>query len=220
MDAGRFLSAELAPRLARSQIPRNIAIAIVRTLLGLLLLFLVARHSVEPLLGGWIGMVGMVLLLHFGLFHLLSAGWRALRLDAPPIMNAPLRSTSVSEFWGQRWNSAFNDLALRLAFRPTVRRLGMAGATLLAFLVSGLIHELVISLPAGAGFGLPSGYFLLQGLAVLAERSAVGQRIELRTGVRGWIFTMIVVAGPAFWLFHPPFVSRVIVPFLQAIGAL
>jgi alginate O-acetyltransferase complex protein AlgI len=186
----------------------------------LFLLFGVARHTPEPLLAGWIGMVGMVLLLHFGLFHLLSAGWRALRVDAPPIMNAPLRSTSVSEFWGQRWNAAFNDLALRLVFRPAVRRLGSAGATLLAFLVSGLIHELVISLPAGAGFGLPSGYFLLQGLGVLTERSALGQRLGLRTGVRGWIFTMIVVAGPVFWLFHPPFVNKVILPFMQASGAL
>jgi alginate O-acetyltransferase complex protein AlgI len=162
----------------------------------------------------------MVLLLHFGLFHLLSVGWRALRVDAPPIMNAPLRSTSISEFWGRRWNAAFNDLALRLVFRRAVRPLGIVGATLFAFLLSGLVHELVISLPAGAGFGLPSGYFLLQGLGVLTERSAAGQRIGLRTGLRGWIFTIIVVAGPAFWLFHPPFLSKVILPFMQAIGAL
>src|SRR5688572_3394873 len=220
MEAARFLSPDLPPRLSRSATLRTTAVATVRILFGLFLLFVVARHAAEPLLAGWIGMVGMVLLLHFGFFHLLSAGWRALRVDAPPIMNAPLRSISVSEFWGQRWNAAFNDLALRLVFRPAVRRLGIAGATLLAFLASGLIHELVISLPAGAGFGLPSGYFLLQGLGVLTERGAVGQRIGLRAGVRGWIFTMIVVAGPAFWLFHPPFVSKVILPFMQAIGAL
>ena len=220
MEAVRFLTPEWAPRQSRSATLGTGAVATVRILLGLFLLFGVARHAAEPLLAGWIGMVGLVLLLHFGFFHLLSAGWRSLRVDAPPIMNAPLRSTSVSEFWGQRWNAAFNDLALRLVFRPAVRRLGSAGATLLAFLVSGLIHELVISLPAGAGFGLPSGYFLLQGLGVLTERSALGQRLGLRTGVGGWIFTMIVVAGPAFWLFHPPFVDKVILPFMQAIGAL
>jgi alginate O-acetyltransferase complex protein AlgI len=220
MDAARFLSPELAPRLSRSAILGSIAVATGRILLGLFLLFGVARHAAEPLVEGWIGMLGMVLLLHFGFFHLLSASWRALRVDAPPIMNAPLRSTSVSEFWGQRWNTAFNDLALRLAFRPAARRLGIAGATLWAFLVSGLIHELVISLPAGAGFGLPSGYFLLQGLGVITERSAAGQRLGLRTGIRGWIFTMVVVAGPAFWLFHPPFIRKVILPFMQAIGAL
>jgi alginate O-acetyltransferase complex protein AlgI len=220
MEAARFLSPELAPRRSSSATLETVAIAALRFLLGLFLLFGAARHAAEPLLAGWIGMVGMVLLLHFGFFHLLSTGWRALRVDAPPIMNAPLRSGSVSEFWGQRWNGAFNDLALRLVFRPAARRSGVVRATLVAFLVSGLIHELLISLPAGAGFGLPSGYFLLQGLGVLTERSAAGKRLGLRSGVRGWIFTIIVAAVPAFWLFHPPFVSKVILPFMQAIGAL
>ena len=220
MDAARFLCPDLAPRLSRSAVLRSTAFGAVRILFGLFLLFGVARHAVEPLLAGWIGMVGLILLLHFGFFHLLSVGWRALRVDAPPIMNAPLRSTSISEFWGERWNAPFNDLALRLVFRPTARRLGIASATLIAFFVSGLIHELVISLPANAGYGLPTAYFLMQGIGVLTERSAAGKQLGLRAGVCGWVFTMIVVAAPAFWLFHPPFVRQVILPFMQAIGAL
>jgi hypothetical protein len=220
MEAVRFLSPKLAPRCSRSVALRTGVVGVVRIVLGSFLLFGVARHAADPLLAGWTGMVGMILLLHFGFFQLLSLGWRTLRVDAPPIMKAPLRSTAVSEFWGERWNAAFNDLALRLVFRPAVRRSGIAGATLLAFLASGLVHEFVISLPAHAGYGLPTGYFLIQGLGVLTERSSVGQWLGLRTGGRGWLFTMIVVAGPAFWLFHPPFVRQVIVPFMQAIGAL
>ena len=220
IEATRFLSPGLAPRCSRSAVLRTTALALFRILLGFFLLFAIARHAAEPLLAGWIGMLGMVLLLHFGVFHLLSVGWRALRVDAPPIMNTPLRSTSVSEFWGQRWNAAFNDLALRLVFRPAVPLLGIAGAALLAFLVSGLVHELVISLPANAGYGLPSAYFLVQGLGVLTERSFLGKWLGLRARVRGWLFTMMVVAGPAFWLFHPPFVRGVILPFMRAIGAL
>jgi len=220
MEAARFIALEPELRCSPPVTLRDAALASGRILCGLFLLFGVARQVAEPLLAGWIGMVGMVLVLHFGFFHLLSVGWQALRVDAPPIMNAPLRSSSVSEFWGQRWNAAFNDLALRLVFRPAVRRLGLAGATLVAFLVSGLIHELVISLPAGSGFGLPTAYFLLQGLGALTERSAAGQRLGLRTGLSGWIFTMLVVAGPAFWLFHPPFVTEVILPFMQAMRAL
>lgn len=220
MEASRFLSPKPAQRCSRNAAVGSAAFAIIRILLGLVLLFGVARHATEPLLAGWVGMVGMVLLLHFGLFHLVSVGWRALRVDAPPIMNAPLRSTSVSEFWGQRWNAAFNDLALRLIFRPAARRVGIAAAILLAFAVSGLIHELVISLPANAGYGLPSAYFVVQGLGVLTERSSLGDWLGFRHGPRGWLFTMIVVAGPAFWLFHPAFVREVILPFMQAIGAL
>lgn len=216
MDAAQFLSPKLSARVSRSAMLKTVGLAAVRILLGSLLLFAVARQATDPILTGWIGMVGMILILHFGLFALLNAGWRALRVDARPIMEQPLRSTSVAEFWGRRWNGAFNDLALRLVFRPIARRSGVAGATLMAFTVSGLIHELVISLPAGAGYGLPTSYFFIQGLAVLIERKSTA----LRRGLTGWLFTMIVVAGPAYWLFHPPFVRNVILPFMHAIGAL
>jgi alginate O-acetyltransferase complex protein AlgI len=210
MDAPRFLSSDFAPPV--SQALKTAFIAVARIAIGILLLFAVARGARDPILAGWIGMIGLILILHFGLFALLSLGWRALRVDARPIMDAPLRSTSVAEFWSRRWNGAFNNLALGLVFRPMARRAGVIAGTLSAFAVSGLVHELVISLPAGAGFGLPTGYFLLQGLAVLAQR---------KTAIlRGWLFTMLVVAAPAFWLFHPPFVRRVIVPFMQTIGAL
>jgi predicted DCC family thiol-disulfide oxidoreductase YuxK len=216
MDAGRFLSPDLAPLVSGSTLLKIAVLAFFRILLGAFLLFGVARRIHEPIFAGWIGMTGMVLVLHFGVFALLSLGWYASRVDAAPIMDAPLRSTSVAEFWGRRWNGAFNDLALGLVFRPMARRTDIAVATLSAFAVSGLVHETVISLPAGAGFGLPTAYFLVQGLAVLLQRKSVA----LRGAVAGWLFTMIVVAGPAFWLFHPPFIRRVILPFFQAIGAL
>ncbi|MFN2621508.1 MAG: DCC1-like thiol-disulfide oxidoreductase family protein [Chthoniobacterales bacterium] len=216
MDVTRFLSPDFAPGVPGSTVWKNIVVPIVRTLIGAFLLFASARRAHDPILAGWIGMVGMILILHFGLFALLSVGWRALRVDARPIMDAPLRSTSVAEFWGRRWNGAFNDLALGLVFRPLARRMGVVGATLSAFGVSGLIHELVISLPAGAGFGLPTGYFVLQALAILAQRKWAA----LRGDISGWLFTMIVVTGPAYWLFHPPFVRNVILPFMHAIGAL
>jgi predicted DCC family thiol-disulfide oxidoreductase YuxK len=220
MGAARFLSPHLAPCCSRSEMMKSAATAVVWILLGTFLLLALARHASNPILAGWIGMAGMILILHFGLFELASIGWRAFRVDAPPIMNRPLRSTSVSEFWRRRWNAAFNDLAVRLVFRPVARHTTVLAATLIAFAVSGLIHELVISLPAGAGFGLPTAYFLVQGLGVLAERSPAGKRLRLGSGIAGWLFTIVVVAGPAYWLFHPPFVQNVILPFMRSIGAL
>jgi alginate O-acetyltransferase complex protein AlgI len=47
--------------------------------------------------------------------------------------------------------------------RPLQRRLGRGPALLGSFLVSGLLHEVAISLPVRAGWGLPKLYFLLQG---------------------------------------------------------
>lgn len=196
MDAARFFTATPSAAIEPSVLRKKAASAVARIAAGGLLLFVIARHATEPLLAGWIGMVGMISILHFGVFELISLAWRALRVDAPPIMDAPLRSTSVGEFWSRRWNGAFNQLALRLVFRPLARRTGTTVATLCAFAASGLVHELVISLPANAGYGLPTAYFILQGGALLAEHTGAGRRVGLGRGVRGWIFTMLVVAAP------------------------
>jgi hypothetical protein len=97
--------------------------------------------------------------------------WQSLGVKAEPIMSAPLRSTSLGEFWGKRWNLGFRQLAHELIFRPLHRTLGPNTAGFLVFAVSGLIHDLVISLPARGGYGLPTLYFLLQGTGVTVERS-------------------------------------------------
>lgn len=168
---------------------------------------------------GWVGMVGVVLLLHFGLFHLLSALWRALGINARPIMRSPAGATSLSGFWGEDWNAAFSDLMHGGVFKPLTKSVGRWGALLLVFLISATLHELVISVPARGGYGLPTAYFVLQGLALLFERSKRGQNLGLGSGVKGWCFVALVAGVPAFWLFHPIFIHHVILPMLHAIGA-
>jgi hypothetical protein len=164
-------------------------------------------------------MFGVVFLLHFGTFHMLSLLWRKFGIDALPVMCNPLRSVSLAEFWGKRWNTAFHELAFRFAYRPLRRLTTPALASLLVFLLSGIIHELVISLPAGGDYGLPTTYFLIQGIGVGLERTATGRRLGLGRGIRGWIFTVLVAAAPAGLLFHPLFLRNVILPMLHAIGA-
>lgn len=167
---------------------------------------------------GWLGMLGIVLVLHFGLFYILSCIFRQTGIDAVPIMNWPLTSRGVSEFWGQRWNLAFRDLTHRLLFRPSVRRIGPIGALVVAFLVSGLVHDAVISLPSGGGYGLPTVFFVIQATAILLERSRWGRAAGLGQGVRGWLFCLLVLLAPCPLLFHLPFVLRVVVPLLHALG--
>jgi hypothetical protein len=164
---------------------------------------------------GWVGMTGIVFLLHFGLFHLLSLGWRALGVDAKPLMDWPALATSVSEFWSQRWNLAFRDLTHRHLFRPVAARYGARIALVSVFLFSGMLHDVVISLPSGAGWGGPTIYFLVQAAATFVERSSVGQGLGLGKGPRGWLFTMGVLLGPVVLIFHPPFVREVVLPFLD-----
>ncbi|MEW6306668.1 MAG: DCC1-like thiol-disulfide oxidoreductase family protein [Verrucomicrobiota bacterium] len=195
--------------------------ALFKTILGAILLWQVtdAPIGVNNMLAGWVGMFGIILLLHFGVFHLLALFWRRRGFAVEPLMNAPLLATSLGDFWGNRWNRGFHYLAYAWIFKPLVRRHGLVPAMLMTFLASGLVHDLVISLPAGAGYGLPTLYFVAQGFGVLLERSRLGRRLGLGHGVVGWLFVFVFTAGPAFRLFHPPFVQNVILPMLQAIGA-
>jgi hypothetical protein len=219
MDADTFLDADQRPL---NPDEREWFWAAVKTALGVTLLWAVARQIPDQmnLLRGWIGLFGLIFLLHFGSFHLISLFWRSMGIDAEPIMSKPILSKTLSEFWGKRWNLGFRQLAHNLIFRPLYKRTGVAIAGLLVFAASGLIHDLVISLPARGGYGLPTGYFLLQGLGVSLERSALGRRLGLQQGATGWIFMAVVTAAPAFWLFHPAFVLRVILPFMHAVHAL
>jgi hypothetical protein len=224
MDAQTFLDSRQAvpsPQL------REWLWAAAKTSFGILLLWVIARRVPVtqalihgPLVQGWIGLFGLIFLLHFGSFHLIALFWQACGVAAQPIMSKPILSKTLSEFWGKRWNLGFRQLAYDLIFRPLHKRIGVAAASLLVFLASGVIHDLVISLPARGGYGLPTAYFIFQGLGVTLERSGFGRQLGLQKGLVGWLFMFAIAAGPAFWLFHPPFVLRVIIPFMFAIRAL
>ena len=196
------------------------AFALLKVALGIsLVVAAVATLDSHPRLAGWIGMIGIVFMLHFGLFHLLSAIWRRMGIPAAPLMYAPILAHSLSDFWSRRWNLAFRDLAHRFVFRPSVGRLGIPGATIAVFLVSGIVHDAVISIPAGGGFGLPTLYFLIQAAGVLLERGLWGKREGIcRAGIKR-LFCAIVVIGPLGLLFHRPFLERVVQPMLVAIGS-
>jgi Membrane bound O-acyl transferase family len=173
----------------------------------------------DQLARGWVGMVGIVFVLHFGLFHLLSCLWRSVGYDAPPIMNHPWAAISLSDFWGRRWNRAFRDLAHRFLFLPATRFVNPRLALLLGFLFSGLIHEAVITLPAGGGYGGPTAYFCLQGLGVAVEHSRFGKSLGLAHGWRGRLFAALVLFGPLVLLFPPVFIDNIVLPMMDAFGA-
>ena len=218
MDPVAFLSSKPQPG-KRSW--KDWARGIASVAAGSALVWIVVRFvpPEDRLVQAWIGLLGLILILHFGLFHLLALGWQAGGAGTQPIMRSPLRSTSLSEFWGRRWNLGFRYLSHTFVFEPVRQRRGAAAATVAAFLASGVIHDLVISLPARGGYGLPTAYFAMQAAGVLIERSALGKRLRLSTGWNGRAYAVAVSAGPVMLLFHQPFINKVALPMLQAIGA-
>jgi alginate O-acetyltransferase complex protein AlgI len=185
-------------------------------------LFWGAQHVIglsSALLLGWAGMIGTVLMLHFGSFHLASCAWRSIGVDAPPLMKHPTRSTSLAEFWGARWNTAFRDLTHQFLFRPLATKWGATAALVIGFVFSGVLHEFVITLPAAGGYGGPTLYFCLQAAAMLVERSRAGRCLGLGRGWTGWLFAGLVLLLPAPLLFPKPFVLEIAIPFMAALGA-
>jgi hypothetical protein len=208
MDARGFLTQRASNRPTASEW----VAAALKTLLGICLIF-GSRLFEEALLGGWIAMVGVAFCLHFGGFHLLSCFWRSRGIQAVPLMDRPMLASSVSEFWGKRWNVAFRDLTHRMVFLPVLKRHGRNTALMAGFLFSGVIHELAITVPAGGGYGGPMLFFILQGCAALFERSKSGKRLGLGKGLRGQFFTQGLLLLTVGLLFPPPFVLWIINPF-------
>jgi len=158
---------------------------------------------------------GLSLILHFGIFNVLAGLWRLAGVDARPLFRAPLAARSLENFWGRRWNLAFSEMTALGIYRPLSGSLGRKAATVVAFLASGLLHELAISLPVLAGFGLPLLYFLLHGALVLAERGLEkAGRAVTDWGLWAHVWVLGWLALPAPILFHRPFLRGVVWPLI------
>ena len=148
-------------------------------------------------------MVGLSLGVHFGLLTWLATGLRARGLPVPVLFDAPFRARTLAEFWARRWNRGFAEMTALCIQRPLQRRFGRATALLGAFLASGLLHELAISLPVRAGYGGPSCYFALHGVLTVWRGDRPGRA-----------FVLAAVVLPLPLVFHPWFVRGVVVPLL------
>ncbi len=157
--------------------------------------------------------IGSSLLVHYGAFTLSTAFWRKKGLDCAPLFKNPFPSQNLGEFWGQRWNLAFSEMTALAVYRPLKDKLGPSQALFASFALSGIFHEIAISLPVNAGFGLPLAYFLLHFGLVALERLCAQRGILFR-GMFGrlWVYFWLIVPLPI--LFHQPFLKGVVWPLI------
>jgi hypothetical protein len=154
-------------------------------------------------------LVGLSLVGHFGLFGISAGLWRSRGVPCSAPFEAPLKAESLSDFWAHRWNRPFSELVQRTIYRPVAALAGRPAATGAGFLLSGLLHELAISVPARAGYGRPLAYFALQGVLVLLEK-----RLPTATGWRGRLRTTLAFALPVPLLLIPAFLRAAIWPLI------
>ena len=95
MDADRFLQWSSNP----IQTPHwsEWFFAVAKLLFGVLWIYGIVPEMAYfgKVAQGWAGMIGLVFVLHFGLFHLLSCGLRTVGIEAVPLMDWPIRATSA-----------------------------------------------------------------------------------------------------------------------------
>jgi Membrane bound O-acyl transferase family len=217
MNAKAFLS---PMRHGHRPLVRDWFFAVSKVIIGVLLLLLVLRRVPTTwwVVRDWTALIGLGLVVPFGLFHLMALAWLRAGRHARPIMDRPFWSVSLTEFWGRRWNLAVHDLMHDLAFRPLLGQWGMRGAVAAVFILSGLFHELVLSVPAGGGFGLPTLFFVLQLAAVTFERTPTGRWLGLGRGWTGRVYVWVLTITPAYAVFHRAVLDRVMFPWLAILG--
>lgn len=148
------------------------------------------------------------------LSSLLMHGLLGLELEPPS--DEPYLSASLQEFWGRRWNLTVNSILRETVYRPvrsaaaTVlgRDLAAVPGLLAAFVVSGLMHELLFWYVTRA---TPSWettmFFVVQGACVVLE---FGMKVALADNKwrLPWFVTGPLTVGfvvtTSFWLFFPP----------------
>lgn len=158
-------------------------------------------------------LVALSLILHFGLLSIGAGQWRLMGVNTYYLFRQPAKAMSLTEFWGKRWNLAFIEMTSVAIFRPLRGKIGKAGALAVAFLFSGLLHELALSVPVNSGYGLPMLYFIIQGVVLLVEKELMSHNAGfLRHPVmaRLWVFFWLVVPMPL--LFHTQFIKLVVWP--------
>jgi len=147
---------------------------------------------------------------HFGALRALKGLHRAAGFPVRTLFPNPLLTDSTADFWQRRWNIGYSQMMMRVVGRPIRPWLGRRGGFFLIFILSGLLHEVAISLPVQANFseglGLPTLYFIGHGLLIFAEK-----RLPI-PAQRPLAF--ISVIAPLGLLFIPKFQEEVFIPCL------
>ncbi|KAL9688136.1 hypothetical protein QQ045_032550 [Rhodiola kirilowii] len=162
--------------------------------------------------------VHLGLTLEFFVFGCRAVVEALLGLELEPQFNEPILSTSVQNFWGQRWNLAVGNI-LRVSVYDPVRALlsphvgskhSQRLGVLATFGVSSAMHEIIFFyLSRKRPTWDMTGFFLLHGVTVVVE-TEVKRRIGQKWRLPRLVFillTLSFMSVTAFLVFSPKVVS-------------
>ena len=147
--------------------------------------------------------IPMSMVVHFGILRLITAFWRMQGFPVRVLFRNPLKMRGFRDFWGARWNLAYSTMVARTVKQPLTPILGEKWSVLAVFFISGLLHELAITVPVQAGYGLPTLIFLIHGLLTM---------IEKKNSASNAVFCAFLLVTGLPYLFNEKFQTEVIVP--------
>jgi hypothetical protein len=146
----------------------------------------------------WIAAAAGGYLLFEGAMHtlvslLLLIGW-----EHAPVQRAPIRSRSLAEFWGFRWNRVVSLWLQKNLFEPLARRGSPRLGILLAFAVSALLHFYMVLPAAGLIPALWMAAFFLAHGALSALERPLGVKEWPPAAGRAFVIACFLVTLPLF----------------------
>jgi hypothetical protein len=150
----------------------------------------------------WITRWGAGLIACYGIVEsvqsVLLLGYRGLGIELPRLNDFPIRSTTLAEFWGRRWNRAVSGWLNDYLFFPLARRRHPVLGIIAAFAGSCALHFWFAWAPLDLLAGLSmASFFAVHGAAMLLERTLVVSSWSLAAR-RSWTAAWIVVSCPLF----------------------
>ncbi|KAK9705206.1 hypothetical protein RND81_07G040700 [Saponaria officinalis] len=127
----------------------------------------------------------------------------------------PYLATSLQDFWGRRWNLMVTDTLRHTVYNPTRvfsskyfgEKWATAHGTMASFIVSGLMHELILYYVTRVS---PSWemtwFFVLHGISVTVEvavKRALGQKVRLDRAISDPLTVGFVMGTGYLWFFPP-----------------
>lgn len=182
------------------------------------------QHIIPSPLNTIAGLISLLVMMHLGYTDVLVSllRWRGWKVGL--LFNEPWKSTSLRDFWSRRWNLAFVEMNREL-FLPMLKTFsGTRTSVFLAFLISGVLHELTITYPSNGAPGGPFAYFLIQAIGCLFESrlfpKGSGATKTTTNAILKRIFVWTVILLPLPILFTHSFLQSIIGALFENANAL
>jgi len=186
-------------RPSRRQSGTGFAVAVLGTLLMTVLLVMIGhvRWDTQPFLVEHVAKAAVVFLLFTAVMDVMVHALRIAGGVARDFTDAPWIARTPGEFW-RRYNRSIGQFIEDDVFKPLCHCVPTRLAIVVAFLVSGLLHEYAFAISVGRVEGYATLFFVTQGIAVAASSGLKA---------RGWselpavAATLVFLIGSSILLF-------------------